>query len=83
MRLYNRWAGNPKGTAENPIRCVAQVQVTPFLSAQCQWKRGKGPGERYCGTHASMIARGRLPDVPPLTKERPSATWAARECGGG
>ena len=62
---YNVWAGNPKGTPESTTRCVAEVSVTPFLSAQCPWKRGKGPDGLYCGTHARMLARDRRPQVPP------------------
>lgn len=58
MRLYNKWAGNPKGVPEDPARCIAGVwnQFMPGFP-QCSNRRGKGPHGRYCGTHANALLR--------------------------
>ena len=54
-RQYGQWAGNPKGYAEKPTRCVAHVGIgaagTPG-GYQCLRNRGYGPGGLYCKQHA-------------------------------
>lgn len=57
MRIYNIWGGNPKGTKEDPTRCVVDVPAggrSP-LYYQCSRKRGKGEAPYaglLCGVHA-------------------------------
>lgn len=57
-RIYNKWAGNPKGTPENPTRCVKQVWQGG-LGCQCERKRGHDPDGLYCKQHAKIILRRR------------------------
>jgi hypothetical protein len=72
MRIYDKWAGNPKGTPEDPARCV--VAVWAFGHAkQCQRKRGKGRDGLLCGTHANKEARGGRLYIP---SERPAREGA-------
>lgn len=52
-RVYGQWAGNPKGTQEDPTRCVEEVcsggrEMTFY---QCLRKRGHGPDGLYCKQH--------------------------------
>jgi hypothetical protein len=56
MRVYNKWAGNPKGRAEDPTRCIAIIWDRFVIGAQCGFKRGKGPDGLYCGIHARHLA---------------------------
>lgn len=52
-RRYGEWAGNPKGTKEDPARCVEEVcgaDRWPVFH-QCRRKRGYGPGGAYCRQH--------------------------------
>ncbi len=66
VRRYNKWAGNPNGTPEDPEKCVAEVSdegYGGFLLRQCSNKRGKGPDGLLCGIHARQHAR------------RPNSLW--------
>jgi hypothetical protein len=49
-RRYGAWAGNPRGTPEDPARCVAEVS-DGYLLKQCGRPRGHGPGGLYCKQH--------------------------------
>jgi hypothetical protein len=62
-RRYGTWAGNERGHAEDPTRCVANVQRgRGFLFAQCSKTRGKGILGDLCAQHAKIEAtRGRGP----------------------
>lgn len=58
MRRYNIWGGNPKGTPEDPTRCIAKVSDSNSrspLSYQCWHKRGKGKDGLFCGIHAKRV----------------------------
>jgi len=52
-RLYNVWAGNPKGVKEDKTRCIEEV-FDNFVSYQCQRKRGYGEKGLFCKQHAKM-----------------------------
>jgi len=54
VRWYGQWAGNERGTREDPSRCVEEVWPSDgrWIAHQCGHKRGKGPGGLYCGVHA-------------------------------
>jgi len=54
MRRYNKWAGNPLGTPEDPTRCIAEVW-DGWFSHQCKRKRGHGPNAEYCKQHAKKL----------------------------
>jgi len=55
-RVYDQWAGNPKGISEDPSRCVAEVSdFTGWHSNQCSRKRGYGPNDEYCKQHAKKL----------------------------
>jgi len=60
MRVYGRWAGNPRGTKEDPTRCIVSVPESgrSVLSHQCYKKRGHGKGGLFCGQHARMYPTG-------------------------
>jgi hypothetical protein len=52
-RVYNKWAGNPTGCAENTEHCIAEIfPEHNFQSYQCQRKRGYGDKGLYCKQHA-------------------------------
>jgi len=52
-RIYDSWAGNPKGTPEDPTRCIAEVRdFTGWHYLQCSRKRGYGPNGLFCKQHA-------------------------------
>lgn len=53
-RIYGQWAGNPKGTPEDPDRCIAPVPggARGIIYKQCSRKRGHGPGDLFCKQHA-------------------------------
>ena len=72
MRYYNVWAGNPKGWEEDPARCIVATYSRGrwTIFPQCPFKRGQGPDGLYCGNHARMIARGKVPDVPRDTHDQ-------------
>ena len=57
VKVYNRWAGHPQGNRYDPTRCAYEVweQGRGCMSWQCQRKRGHGPEELYCKTHAKMV----------------------------
>lgn len=49
---YGRWAGNEKGVAQNPQRCVAEVWWPRYpYPTQCSRKRGHGPQGLWCKQH--------------------------------
>ena len=54
MRIYNQWAGNPKGIRENLANCIAVVSYEgrSCLTHQCDRKRGYGKDDLYCKQHA-------------------------------
>jgi len=59
-RVYDQWAGNPKGIPEDSTRCVAEVMdFTGWHQFQCTRKRGYGSNGEYCKQHAK-IERGRM-----------------------
>jgi len=61
-RIYDKWAGNPKGIPEDPTRCVFTVpDFTGWHYNQCSRKRGYGPNGEYCKQHAKMIERRKSP----------------------
>lgn len=64
MRYYDRTALNPKGTMEDPKRCVVEVSSWGWHSFQCRNRRGKGPDGLYCGIHARVITNGGKPWIP-------------------
>lgn len=53
-RRYGQWAGNPKGTPEDPECCIEEVWPTQggWSPYQCSRKRGHGPDGLYCKQHA-------------------------------
>lgn len=55
-RTYGEWAGNPKGSKEDPERCITEVwpQYRGWIPGQCARKRGHGPDGEYCKQHAKM-----------------------------
>lgn len=62
MRYYGRWAGDPKGRAEDPSRCAASVTGWPsHIRHQCSRKRGHGKDGLFCKQHGSKY---RNPYVP-------------------
>lgn len=65
-RRYGAWAGNPKGSPEDPTRCRAEVwpRCRGFISAQCSRKRGHGEDGAFCSIHAKPTT-----DIKPLRPE--------------
>ena len=79
VRLYGAWAGNPKGTPEDPARCLAEIRCYGgWLYFQCSRKRGHGPREGFCKQHAKMI-EGRGGVYVPGPKEVKSETCDSRD----
>ena len=55
-RIYDQWAGRPKGIPEDPARCVAKVtDFSGWHVYQCSRKRGYGPNGEYCKQHAKKF----------------------------
>ena len=56
MRRYGQWAGNSKGTEEDPKRCIKEVwpPSVSWSPYQCSRKRGHGPDGLYCVQHGKM-----------------------------
>lgn len=50
-KIYGSWCGNPEGTAEDKIRCIATIYSTHISGRQCERKRGHGPNKAYCKQH--------------------------------
>ena len=51
-RRYGQSAGNEKGYAEDPTRCVEEVYPPPgYIPRQCSRQRGYGPGSLWCKQH--------------------------------
>lgn len=58
IRVYDEWAGNPKGIPEDKTRCVTEVRdFTGWHSFQCRRKRGFGPNGEYCKQHAKRFQK--------------------------
>ncbi len=55
-RIYDVWAGNPKGTLEDGARCIKTVWIR-WHDHQCLRKRGHGPDGLYCKQHAATKER--------------------------
>ena len=54
-RRYGQWFGSPKGTREDPTKCIQVVWPSyGWLSYQCTRKRGHGPDGLYCKQHAKQ-----------------------------
>jgi hypothetical protein len=51
-RRFGCWAVNPKGEAENPLNCIAEVKGVGWLSKQCGRRRGHGRNGTLCYHHA-------------------------------
>jgi hypothetical protein len=64
-RRYNVWAGNPKGDAEYPERCIEEIyDPHGWHSYQCARRRGFGKDNLYCKQHAKIRqAREKLNEV--------------------
>lgn len=54
---YNRWAGNPNGTAYIETRCAYSVwdRGRGCMSHQCAKKNGHGPEGLYCEAHSRLV----------------------------
>ena len=51
-RIYDAWAGNPKGVKEDPEKCIQSVgDFTGWHFNQCARKRCYGPDGLYCKQH--------------------------------
>jgi len=63
-RRYNKWAGNPKGTVEDPTRCIAEVAVggRSMIYHQCERKRKSAFD--FCGIHERQRLSGKRVYVP-------------------
>ncbi len=66
MRRYGEWAGSPKGSPEDKLRCVAEIAEggRSIHFQQCSKRRGHGPDGLFCGLHAKRLAMGKYVDVP-------------------
>lgn len=52
---YGKWAGNPKGQEQDPVRCVVEVwQANDCKSRQCKRRRGHGQNGLFCKQHANL-----------------------------
>ena len=76
-RVYRQWSGSPKGTPEDPKRCIEEVAdggMSP-LAHQCYKKRGHGPGGLYCVQHnpEAVAERRRKADERAAERFRQSA----------
>ena len=58
-RLYNKWAGNPKGVKEDKTLCIEEI-FRGFVPHQCNRKRGYGEKGLFCKQHAKINKRHRL-----------------------
>ena len=60
-RVYDEWAGNPKGVPEDKTRCVKEVSdSTSWYLVQCSLIRGYGPDVEYCKQHCKIEEKRRL-----------------------
>jgi len=56
MRVYGRWAGDPRGKPEDTRRCIVEVMDNvSWLSHQCQRRRGHGTNGLFCKQHAARF----------------------------
>lgn len=53
-RTYGKWAGEPKGIAENLGRCRYEVFPAAGAAYQCLRKRGHGLNGWFCKQHAKI-----------------------------
>lgn len=62
-RRYGQWAGNPKGRAEDPSRCIKEIYLNNRGGSanqyQCLRKRGHGPEGLYCKQHDPVARQAR------------------------
>lgn len=67
MRAYGKWAGNPKGHAEDPTLCVVEVGGRERWHdfRQCSRRRGHGPDGSLCRQHAKQAEVGIPLFIPP------------------
>jgi hypothetical protein len=77
IRIYGRWAGEPKGREEDVTRCIEEVFPSGYggggiIPYQCQRKRGHGPAGLFCKQHG-RIAQSKL--------ETRGADWFKAEYG--
>lgn len=50
---------------EDQTRCIAMTSYGKGdVRSQCNMRRGKGPEGLYCGTHAKVLCRGRVVNIP-------------------
>jgi len=55
MKRYGVWSGNPRGIAEDTIKCIDSVYPAidrGMIEAQCSRKRGYGERGLFCKQHA-------------------------------
>jgi len=59
LRRFGKWAGNPKGKAEDTTRCIQRISPYEgsWISYQCSRKRGDGPKKEYCKQHTKIKER--------------------------
>jgi hypothetical protein len=53
-RVYGQWAGNKRGSREDPKSCIQEVYGRDYIGHQCYRSRGHGPNALYCAQHAKM-----------------------------
>lgn len=60
-RRYGKWAGNPRGVAEDPNRCIEEVfsakGFSGYVGHQCSRPRGQGANGEYCTIHSRDTKR--------------------------
>jgi hypothetical protein len=57
-RIYDKWAGNPKGIPEDVTRCIETVSTgAGWHLTQCSLKRCHGAEGLYCKRHARKHER--------------------------
>lgn len=54
---YGRWVGNPAGRRYNVKYCAYEVREKQrgAMARQCSRKRGHGPDNLYCKSHAKTV----------------------------
>jgi len=81
---YNRWGGNPKGTAYNAERCCEPVWKPGrgAMQHQCRRKPGFGPHGLYCKQHDPEAVAKRTAELEARHKskyEKEMAPYRAME----
>ena len=65
MRIYGRWAGNPKGHRVDTTCCIVEVMDnTSLLFHQCLRKRGYGYNGLFCKQHSKKYASDESISIP-------------------